>query len=46
MDFGYDPDSRKGEATFNVVCKQARALKAFLGRELFDTLLYEIEEDD
>lgn len=39
-DFGYDTDSRKAERTFHVCERQAGRLKAFLGSDLYSTLLY------
>ena len=40
---GYDPDSRKTERTFKTIQKQMHSLKRFLGRELYETLLWNIE---
>lgn len=38
-ELGVDADSRKNEAAYNAVRKQTRALKTFLGAELFKELL-------
>lgn len=38
-ELGFDADSRKNEASYNAVRKQMRALKTFLGAELFKELL-------
>lgn len=42
-DLGYDADSRKAEKTFRAVEKQARDLKALLGAEAYEELLYQTE---
>lgn len=41
--YGYDEDSRKAENTFRIDCKQARELRYLLGREAYETLVYQIE---
>jgi len=42
-DLGYDSDSRKALATFETIERQSKELRLMLGREAFETLLYEIE---
>lgn len=42
-EIGYDPDSRKAFATFEVVRKQSAALKRLLGDDAYDELLNEVE---
>jgi hypothetical protein len=42
-EYGYDTDSRKAERTFQVVGRQAAKLKAFLGENLYDDLLWNTE---
>jgi hypothetical protein len=39
-DYGYDPDSRADERTYNALVKGAEELKTFLGDDLFEILLY------
>lgn len=40
---GFDPDSRKAERMYNECGEQAKRLRHFLGREAYDTLLWETE---
>jgi hypothetical protein len=42
-DYGYDTDSRKAHHTYEIVGDQAKRLKAFLGRELYEQLLWQVE---
>lgn len=42
-DLGYDTDSRKAERTYRVIERQAKRLAAFLGDDLYQTLLYDTE---
>ena len=42
-DFGYDPDSRKAEKIYKACQRRAERLKAFLGDDLYQALLYEME---
>lgn len=42
-EYGYDIDSRKAERTYNVCLEQADKLKAFLGIEAFEQLLWNTE---
>lgn len=39
-DLGYDPDSRKAEKTYKACQHAAKRLKAFLGDDLYQALLY------
>lgn len=41
-DYGIDPDSRTGERTYQTVRRQASRLRALLGDEAFDQLLYHV----
>lgn len=41
--FGYDTDSRKAEKTYKACQHGAKRLKAFLGDDLYQTLLYSTE---
>jgi hypothetical protein len=41
--YGYDPDSRKAERTFNICTKQATQLANLLGGRPYHELLYETE---
>ena len=41
--FGYDEDSRTAERTYKACEKGAAKLKAFLGEDLYETLLYGTE---
>ena len=43
-EYGYDTDSRKAEKIYNTVAKQAEELKAFLGEEAYNQLLWETEK--
>lgn len=40
-DYGYEADPRKARRIYNVIVKQTERLKAFLGTELFETLMEE-----
>ena len=42
-DYGYDTDSRKAERTYHICEKQAQDLKALLGQDAYNQLLYETE---
>jgi len=42
-EYGYDPDSRKAEKTYNTCEKQANKLKNLLDYELYEQLLWEVE---
>lgn len=42
-DYGYDTDSRKAERTFRVCERQAQKLRAFIGDNDYETLLYDTE---
>ena len=42
-EYGYDTDSRKAEKTYNICVQQAQELKALLGQDAYDQLLYETE---
>jgi hypothetical protein len=42
-DFGYDTDSRKAKRTYKTCEKQAAKLKALLGDEAYEQLLYHTE---
>ena len=41
--YGYDPDSRRGEKLYHVVAEQAKKLRNLLGSELYTKLLCEVE---
>jgi hypothetical protein len=42
-DLGYDTDSRKAESIYNTCVEQTEILKRFLGDDLFQELVYEVE---
>lgn len=42
-DFGYDPDSKKAEAIFRACFDASKQLKAFLGDERYNELLWNVE---
>ena len=42
-EYGYDADSRKAEKTYNICVQQAQELKALLGQDAYDQLLYGTE---
>lgn len=42
-EYGYDEDSRKAERIFHTCERQAEELKAFLGKQLYEELLWETE---
>ena len=42
-EYGYDTDSRKAERTYHICEKQAQDLKALLGRDAYNQLLYGTE---
>jgi hypothetical protein len=44
-EYGYDTDSRKAEKTFRACQRQRAKLFAFLGPELYQTLLWDTERD-
>jgi len=44
-EYGYDTDSRTAERTFKAVERQARKLRAFLGDDLYETLLWNTERE-
>ena len=41
-EYGYNTDSRKAERTYNICVQQARELKALLGQDAYNQLLYRI----
>lgn len=43
--YWYDTDSRKAEKSYNVIGKQADALKGLLGEANYKTLLYDCERE-
>lgn len=42
-EYGYDTDSRKAERTYQICKKQAQELKALLGQDAYNQLLYGTE---
>jgi hypothetical protein len=42
-EYGYDEDSRKAEKIYNTISKEAKKLKAFLGDEAYESLLWKTE---
>ena len=42
-EYGYDTDSRKAERTYHICVQQAQELKALLGRDAYNQLLYGTE---
>lgn len=42
-EYGYDTDSRKAEKTYKIVAKQAAKLRAMLGQDNYETLLWNTE---
>lgn len=44
-ELGYDPDSRSHERTYRTVVAQDRRLRALLGDERYDALLWDTERD-
>lgn len=42
-EYGYDTDSRTAERTYKIVARQAAKLKAMLGADNYETLLWNIE---
>ena len=42
-EYGYDTDSRKAEKTYNICVQQAQELKALLGQDTYNQLLYGTE---
>lgn len=44
-EYGYDADSRKAEKTYQACLEQAEKLKAFLGADAFEELLYHTERE-
>lgn len=42
-EYGYDTDSRKTERTYQICKKQAQELKALLGQDAYNQLLYSTE---
>ena len=42
-ELGYDTDSLKAEKIYNVCIRQAKKLKNFLGEEVYNELLWEVE---
>jgi hypothetical protein len=42
-ELGFDEDSRKAKRTYDVCVRQAAKLKAFLGPDAYDQLLYKTE---
>jgi hypothetical protein len=44
-EYGYDTDSRKAEAIFNTCKIQSTKLRALLGNDAYETLLWEAERE-
>ena len=44
-EYGYDPDSRKAERTYQAACRQTQELRRFLGECAYGELLFEVETD-
>jgi hypothetical protein len=44
-DLGYDPDSRKANATWKICQRQAKKLEAFLGADDYHTLLWNTKRE-
>jgi hypothetical protein len=44
-DLGYDTDSRKAEKIFHICERQAEKLKNFLGDDLYNVAIYDVQED-
>lgn len=44
-DYGYDTDSRKAERLYQTVAEQAKALRFFLGREAYESLLWDTQSE-
>jgi hypothetical protein len=42
-EFGYDENSRKAKKIYNTILKQAEKTEKFLGTELFNQLVYDVE---
>lgn len=42
-EYGYDTDSRKAHKTYQVIAKQAAKLRAMLGQDNYETLLWNTE---
>lgn len=45
MEYGYNPDSRSAHRTYTVVARQASKLKAMLGQDNYETLLWKVERE-
>ena len=43
QEYGYDPDSRRAERTFNTVKRQSKGLRRLVGHAAFNELLWETE---
>lgn len=43
-EYGYDTDSRKAENIYKTVATESAKLKNFLGQELYDELLWNVEQ--
>lgn len=44
-ELGYDTDSRRAERTYKACVRQAKEMKALLGDEIYNMLLWETEEE-
>jgi hypothetical protein len=44
-EYGYDTDSRKAEKTYRICARQVEKLRAMLGREAYEELLYGVERE-
>lgn len=42
-EYGYDTDSRKAERIYNIIARQAAKLRAMLGQDNYETLLWNTE---
>lgn len=42
-EYGYDPDSRAAERTYHIIIEQSARLVLFLGRDLYNVLLNDVE---
>jgi hypothetical protein len=44
-ELGYNPDSRKAEKIFNAVTNQSAKLRNFLGKDLYEELLWDVKRE-
>ena len=44
-DMGYDTDSRKAERTYDIIVRQSKNLKLFLGKETLSEALHKVERE-